>query len=335
MAANIEDVARLAGVARGTVSNVMNRPEIVAPKTLERVREAMRKLDFVPNESARVLAGGDSRFVGVVIHDAANPFFSSITRAIEEIALEKMYTVATTSTGADPTRELAALELLVQQRPKGVLLTPAAVDALGVARLRGIGSSVVLLDSEGREDECSVSVDDRAGGRLAGAHLASLARQAYLFVGAPARATQHRERLEGYREALTEAGVSSSQPTVLEPRQIDVASGRELAAQVADLAADGPIAVFCGNDLLALGVMFGLSDLGVDVPARVAICGYDDIDMTQYVSIPLTTVHQPTGDMGRTSFTLLLDEMTNSRHEHSSVRFQPSLVVRASTATVA
>lgn len=333
MAANIEDVARLAGVARGTVSNVMNRPEIVAPKTLDRVRDAMRKLDFVPNESARVLAGGDSRFVGVVIHDAANPFFSSITMAIEEIALEKMYTVATTSTGADPVRELAALELLVQQRPKGVLLTPAAVDALGVARLRGIGSSVVLLDSEGRNDECSVSVDDHAGGVLAGEHLASLGRSAYVFVGTPSRATQHRERVEGFREALAAAGISSTAVSVIESRQIDVVSGRELAQQIADLSSDGPIGVFCGNDLLALGVMFGLGDLGVDVPSRVAICGYDDIDMTQYVSIPLTTVHQPTGGMGRTSFSLLLDEMTNADHEHSSVRFQPSLVVRASTAS--
>lgn len=330
MAANIEDVARLAGVARGTVSNVMNRPEIVSPKTIEKVRAAMLKLDFVPNESARVLAGGSSRFIGVVVHDAANPFFAEIARSVEDLALGRMYTVAITSTGADSQREGNALELLLQQRAKGVLLTPAAMNALGVARLRSSGTSVVLLDSQGTRDECSVSVDDGHGGRLAGEHLASLGRRRYVFVGTATRTVQHAERLAGFREAIAASGGADMVETV-EVALEDVASGRSAAGDVARLAADEPISVFCGNDLIAVGLMFGLQERGVRIPQDVALCGYDDIDLAQYLATPLTSVRQPMREIGARAFELLLDEMSGSGHEHRQVVFEPGLEVRAST----
>lgn len=335
MIANIEDVARLAGVARSTVSNVINRPGIVAEATRKRVTDAMEMLGYVPNESARVLAGGLGRFIGMVVHDASNPFFGRIARAVEDIALERDYVVTLTSTGAEAAREDNALRLLMRQRAQGVLLTTAALRATAVASLRKIGTRVVLLDSPGGDDECSVSVDDVEGGRLAGRHFLECGYTRIAFAGRPQRTTQHGDRLTGLREALAEDG---RRPDLhvqkLTVAGDDVASGRQAAATIAAGDLSTPLAVLCGNDLIAMGLMFGLQELGVRVPDQVAICGYDDIDLAQYLAIPLTTVRQPMDAMGRAAFELLLDEVTSKEHTHLGKQFVPELVVRRSTAPI-
>ncbi|MBP2351623.1 LacI family transcriptional regulator [Kribbella aluminosa] len=332
MIANIEDVARLAGVARSTVSNVINRPEIVAEATRLRVQNAMDMLGYVPNESARVLAGGMGRFVGMVVHDASNPFFGEMARAVEDIALERDYVVTLTSTGAEPGREDNALRLLMRQRAQGVLLTTTAMRATSVASLRGIGTRVVLLDTPGGPEECSVSVDDVDGGRLVGTHFLDCGYRQMAFAGRPARTTQHGDRLAGLRQTL--AGDSRGRGVHVQEILVaadDVASGREVAATIAKGDLSSPLAVLCGNDLIAMGLMFGLQELGIDVPGQVAICGYDDIDLAQYLAIPLTTVRQPMAEMGRTAFELLLSEVTDTGHVHEARRFAPELVVRGST----
>lgn len=333
--ANIEDVARLAGVARSTVSNVMNRPEIVAPTTRQRVLDAMEMLGFVPNESARVLAGGMGRFIGIVVHDASNPFFAQIARTVEDIALDLKYVVTLTSTDADPQREANALGLLIQQRAQGVLITPSALGDSAIARLRRIGTRVVLLDALGHDDECSVSIDDIKGGRLAGEHFMSSGYRNIAFVGTPDRTVQHRDRLAGLRQALA-ADPASRVPDVrvFAVGHEDVASGREAARAVAEFDRSEPLAVLAGNDLIAMGLMFGLQELGVSVPGEVAVCGYDDISLAQHLAIPLTTVRQPMEEMARTAFELLLDEIGDRDHVHRTMQFAPELVVRGSTRTV-
>lgn len=331
MVSNIEDVARLAGVARGTVSNVLNRPEKVAPATREKVLDAVSKLGYVPNESARVLAGGLGRFVGIVVHDASNPYFAQIIRAIEDLALTKKYTVTVTSTGAETAREDMALELLLQQRAQGVLITPATIGVTGAAKLRAIGTSVVLLDSVGAHDECSVSVDDFEGGRLAARHFIGKNLRRFAFVGTASKTTQHRDRLAGFLSELGAHGFGRDAVTVIEVPHEDVDSGRSAAAEIRQEAQAGPLAVFCGNDLIAVGISFELEDVDRTASQRIAVCGYDDIDFAAYLSNPLTSIRQPMTEIGRTAFELLLDEVTNPHHEHRNVQFTPSLVARQST----
>lgn len=330
MVSNIEDVARLAGVARGTVSNVLNRPDKVSAQTRARVEDAMSKLGYVPNESARVLAGGLGRFIGVLVHDASNPYFSEIVRTIEAAALPAKYTVATISTGTDPERELAGVDLLLKQRAQGALITPATIGPLDVARLRNIGTSVVLVDGHRDEDECSVSVDDKEGGRLAAEHLSALDAPVYAFVGTPSHTFQHRDRLEGFRSELGRRGLGD-RLEILEVDREDIPSGTGAAQRIAQLAERGRVAVFCGNDLIAIGLTFTLPGLGIRVPDDVALCGYDDIDFARYLSIPLTSIAQPMEQMGKTAFGLLVDEMTNENHVHEQVRFTPTLRARASS----
>jgi LacI family transcriptional regulator len=269
------------------------------------------------------------RFIGMVVHDASNPFFGQIARAVEDIALDRDYVVTLTSTGAEPTREDNALRLLMRQRAQGVLLTTTALRATAIASLRKIGTKVVLLDTPGGDDECSVSVDDVEGGRIAGRHFLDCGYTRVAFAGRPRRTTQHADRLSGLRQALAADGLSVQE---LEVANDDVASGREAAAIIAAGDLSAPLAVLCGNDLIAMGIMFGLQEQGVRVPDQVAICGYDDIDLAQHLAIPLTTVRQPMDAMGRAAFELLLDEVSGKDHTHRSERFAPELVVRRSTA---
>ncbi|MEV7631940.1 LacI family DNA-binding transcriptional regulator [Microbacterium sp. NPDC089318] len=329
MVSTIEDVARLAGVARGTVSNVLNRPEKVAEATRERVVKAMAKLGYVPNESARVLAGGPGRFVGALVHDAANPYFAEIVRAVEGAALASRYTVTTISTGTDTDRERAAVELLMQQRAQGVLMTPATIGPVDVARLRSIGTSVVLVDSWS-ESECSVSVDDLEGGRLAGRHLFRAGISRYVFVGAPSLAAQHRDRLAGFEAELRERD-RAADIRVIDVERNDIPAGRGAATQVAQLARDARIAVFTGSDLIAIGLGFAFPEHSLRVPEDIILCGYDDIEFSRYLSIPLTSIAQPMNAIGEAAFNLLVDEMTNDDHLHSQVRFTPQLIPREST----
>src|SRR5690625_3227135 len=184
--ASIRDVAALAGVSVGTVSNVLNRPDRVSATTRERVTEAVDKLGFVRNESARQLRAGNSGMIGLVVLDAGNPFFTDVASGAEQVISEAGYSLMVANSGEDPAREARHLGLFERIRAEGVLLSPVDAGSKALARLRARGISVVLVD-RGTEltNECSVSVDDVAGGRLATDHLLELGHQHIAVVGGP------------------------------------------------------------------------------------------------------------------------------------------------------
>src|SRR5919112_818932 len=169
---SMKDVAALAGVSVGTVSNVVNSPTMVAEPTRQRVERAIAKLGWVPNESARQLRAGRSRSIGMVVMDIANPFFTDLVLGAEDYVQERGYSVQVSNSAQDQRRERSHLRLLEQQRVGGVLLAPIWGLSDQVTQLRRRGIPVVLLDRAGdSSDLCSVSVDDVEGGRLAMQHL--------------------------------------------------------------------------------------------------------------------------------------------------------------------
>lgn len=329
MTATIADVAKRAGVSRGTVSNVLNRPEIVVEKTREKVVAAMRELDFVPSLPARLLAGGRSRGIGLVVYDIGNPFFAEVARKVEEGASAAGYVLTVASTWADEERQRSAVELLIEQRAAGVLLSPAASADAAVERLDQRDTRVVLMDYDGGRHRCSVSVDDVAGGFLAAEHLLERGRDSITFVGGPTRARQHASRLKGIRRVARAAGIQDAIRLFTVP-EYTVACG-ELAA--AELVKSGSLSsgVVCGNDMLAFGLMHGFRQAGVRVPDDVAVVGYDDIELARLAATPLTSVRQPMHQMGQVGVELLLSELHAESHSHERIRFKPQLVVRDST----
>ncbi|HYP74017.1 MAG TPA: LacI family DNA-binding transcriptional regulator, partial [Microbacterium sp.] len=205
MSISVKDVAAAASVSVGTVSNVLNRPEKVAPATVERVQAAIDALGFVRNDAARQLRAGRSRSIGLIVLDSANPFFAEVARGAEERAAAQGMSVLLGNSGQEPERESAYLDLFREQRVNGVLLTPTVLDPGPVRRLADAGVTVVLVDGELPGSATpSVAVDDVEGGYLAVSHLLALGRRRIAFVGGPLSIRQVADRLAGARRALRE-----------------------------------------------------------------------------------------------------------------------------------
>jgi LacI family transcriptional regulator len=331
----MKDVAALAGVSLGTVSNVVNSPALVSEQTRERVNTAIAKLGWVPNESARQLRAGRSRAIGMVVMDIANPFFTDLVLGAEDYVLERGYTVQVSNSAQHPGRERSHLQLLEQQRVGGVLLAPIRDLDDQVAQLRQRGIPVVILDRASETtDLCSVSVDDVEGGRLAVQHLIDQGHTHIALVGGPGDLQQVRERRMGAE--IARSGHGSVQLLTISTPNLDTESGVAAAFELAMFSpAERPTAVFTANDLLAIGVLQGFVTQGLRVPDDVAIIGYDDISFAASAAVPLSSIRQPRQALGRRAAELLFDEIETSnngvRHEHQTVRFSPELIVRRSS----
>jgi len=330
---SIRDVARRAAVSVGTVSNVLNRPELVSAARRESVRRAITELGFVPNESARHLRRGHGRTIGLVVLDVANPFFTDVARGVEDAANAAGLVVILCNSNEDRAREAGYLDVLEEQRVQGVLLTPVDGGAARLARLRERGIPVVLLDQRApRKEFCSVSVDDRLGGQLAVGHLIDAGHRRIAFVGGPRSLRQVTDRHAGALAALRAADVPPTALVDVGTPSLNVAGGRDAVARILGMpTARRPTAVFCANDLLALGVLQELTRQRVAVPGRMAIVGYDDIEFASAAAVPLSSVRQPRDQLGRTAAELLVDEVRGADHQHRQVVFKPELVVRESS----
>jgi len=333
---SIRDVAQRAGVALGTVSNVLNRPERVAETTRLRVREAIDALGFVRNDAARQLRAGKSRTVGLVVLDVRNPFFTDLGRGAEERAAEAGLSVLLGNSDNLPEREATYLDLFAEQRVQGLLISPTGDVYPRLDRLRERGIPAVLLDrrGEGRQFS-SVSVDDVAGGYLAVSHLIDQGCARIAFVGGPVNVLQVADRLQGANQAVEEhPGV---QLEVLSSSAQTVHNGRSLGSSIVERDPHArPDGIFAANDLLAVGLLQSFSMLsGVTVPDDIALVGYDDIDFASATVVPLSSIRQPSGLIGRTAMELLLQEVAaqgaNLEASHEQVIFQPELVVRESS----
>ncbi|WP_184757854.1 LacI family DNA-binding transcriptional regulator [Streptosporangium album] len=330
---SIKDVAARAGVSPGTVSNVLNRPEKVAGSTRARVEGVIRELGFVRHGSASSLRAGHSRTVGLSVIDIGNPFFTDVAAGVEEVASERGYAVILGNSSGDELKEERNLLVFAEHRVRGVLITPTGTGSGRLDQLRERGINTVLVDYPATSpDQCSVAVNDVAGGALAVSHLLGGGAERIAYVTGPLTIRQCLDRRIGAEQALAAAGRDPGEAM----RQITMNAMTARAGQEAaeKMVSGGrlPDAVFCANDLLALGMMRGLLQAGVRVPQDVALIGYDDIDFASASAVSLSSVRQPTHRLGRVATELLLDECDNPEsHAHQQIMFQPELVVRESS----
>ncbi len=328
---SMKDVARHAAVSVGTVSNVLNRPDIVSADRRERVEAAIRELGYVRNDAARQLKLGQSRTVGAIVLDSGNPFYAQLVSGIESAAEGSALAVIAGSSGNRERRERLYLSLLEEQRVRGILLASTGGTEDLVADIRRRGTPVVLAES-GKDSAggSPVSVDDVAGGAIAVRHLAGLGRKRLCVIAAHQDLRQVSDRLHGARQAADEAGIELE---VLEAEDLTVLAGRTAGEQI--VARDRvarPDAVFCVNDLLAVGVLQAFAFRHqIAVPEEIALVGYDDIAFARSTVVPLTSVAQPADLMGRTALALLEEEIATPGAEPRHVSFTPELVEREST----
>lgn len=348
----VKDVARLAGVSVGTVSNVVNGRESVGVDVRLRVEAAIEELGFVRNASAKALRTGTLPLVGVAVLDITNPFFMEAAAGMERRLDQEGCVMALSSTRSDAAEEARLLRTLAAQGVRGILLTPTDA-GLSVARvIVRQGIPVVLFDSTATPaDMSSISVDDRAGATIAIDHLRSLGHRRIAFINGPSHVRQATARRAGVETAV-ERFVGEVRLDVYELESFTAGAGRDavrmmltdagipapkgtdgIGAHTGPLApptlpGDFPTAIFCANDLLAFGAMTALRDAGVRIPQDISLVGFDDVSMAQQMSVPLTTIHQPMADLGWNAADMLFSDPARIRH----LEFPPSLVVRESTA---
>lgn len=333
MATRIRDVARLAGVSVGTVSNVLNRPDEVSPDSVERVQKAIAELGYVRNPAARQLRAGVSSTVGFVVLDGQNPFFNDVVRGAEDEASKGGIAILLGNTDEDPRREGMYLDLFEEQHVRGVLISPIGDITRRLQLLRERGVPAVLVDrfsGDGRFS--SVSVDSVAGGRMAIEHLIDTGRRSLAFVGGPFSVRQNDDRLQGARVAAEAAAGVSLEVVATEANTVE--EGRRSGERImARRAAERPDGIFAANDLLALGLLQALvADGRLLVPGEIGIIGFDDISFAAAAAVPLSSMRQPSRTIGLTALRVLLEEAADPALIPRQTVYQPELIVRASTA---
>jgi LacI family transcriptional regulator len=336
-APRMSDVATHAGVALGTVSNVLNRPTQVAPATRRRVEASIAALGFVPNRAARSLAAGTSTTIGFVVTDLSNSFFVDMTRGAEREAEASGLAVLLANTDMREGKQRSHLALFSEERMAGILLAPLPGTAEEELGRRRPGQPIVMLNNDEVTGACTVGVDDELGGYLATKHLLDLGRRRLVFAGDPALARPVQRRLAGARRAVAEtSGVAALEvmPTV----EIQVDDGRRVGYDLLGRnASTRPDGVVAAADLLALGIVQVLrGDSVLRIPGDIAVTGYDDNRSAWDSLVPITTLAQPGAEMGAAAVRLLLDELRASddaevEHEHRHEVLKPSLVPRASS----
>jgi LacI family transcriptional regulator len=325
----IKDVARLAGVSVGTVSNVLNRPRRVSPQTRARVEWAIEQLGFRPNKVARALISQRTSTVGMIVPDAANPFFAELLRAVEDVLGEKDYAVIFGNSDNNASKERRYLRALRERRVDGMIaVTATDADADEICSL-GEEVPLVIVDRliAGWEGDCVLG-DNRLGMKMAVGHLIALGHRSIALINGDLRLSTARERYRGFLESLAE---HSLEPAAVSFGAFTFESGY---SQMSAMLQQGtlPSAVCAANDLLALGAIAASVDAGLSVPGQVSIVGYDDIIFARLSSPGLTTVRQNARAMGAEAAHLILERLEGSRSEPRQVVLEPELVVRHSTA---
>ena len=324
----LRDVAREAGVSIKTVSRVVNGEPAVNPATAERVNEVVVRLGYRPNQLARSLQGRRSRTIGLMIADVSNPFYAACVKAVEEEARERGYALILCASDEDAEIERAYIGLLTQRRVDGLLLVPAADGHEYLREEQAAGLPVVTLDrpADGIPTD-TVVVRNRAGAREATTHLIRVhGHRRIAFVGAGEHLYTTRKRLEGYREALREAGLE-------EIRRVgapDIASAARATRELLELP--GPLtAIFAMNNLITVGVLQALERIGLRVPEDVALVGFDDFELAAVLRPHLTLVRQPAAELGRRAASLLFDRLEEAQPpEVRRVVLETELIVRES-----
>jgi LacI family transcriptional regulator len=313
--ARLEDVARAAGVSLATASRALGSSSVVLAETRERVREAAAMLGYVPHGAARALASRRSRTIGAVLPTIDNPIFASATQALARELSRASYTLLLASDEYDPQLEVSATRALVERGVDGLVLVgmdhpPELFHAMAQA---SIPYELLWTLDPGRFHNC-VGFDNRAASALCARHLLDLGHRRFAVLsGELEHNDRARDRVAGARDALASRGIRLAAERVVET-PFSLGGGREgLRTLWKRLGRDGFTALVCGNDLIALGALIECAAQGVDVPRSLSVVGFDDIELSSEFTPPLTTIHVPSGDIGRIAAERLLARLAGKR----------------------
>ena len=337
--ATIKDVAERAGVSITTVSHVINRTRYVSEELTQKVYDAMRAMNYRPNILARSLRSGRSRTIGLIIPDISNPFFAEISRKIEDKGFEFGYNLILCNTDESPEKEERYVDVLIAKQVDGLIFISAGDSGGFQKNPYRDDIPVVIADREVEGIESDVVlIDNFNGGFKAAEYLVSLNHNRIGCISGPSPIRPSAQRVEGYRSALTAAGISFD-PGLIQVGDFRFEGGENGMAALLDLA-DPPTAVFACNDMMALGAMRVIKNAGLRVPEDISLIGFDNTPLASLVFPQLTTISQPIQAMADLSVELLIEKIElkkerkhnkNLEPEFKRIVLDPDLIVRGST----
>ena len=331
MGVTIRDVAKVAGVSATTVSRVFNHSELVTDETQERVQAVAQKMGYRPNATAQSLSHGRTQVVGVIVPAPHGEFFSEIIRGIDEVAQQADHYLLISSSHYSLSESEAALDAL-RGRADGLLVMTTHVEAQSeLLNDTAIDVPVVFMNSPLRDTSYNTfDIENHGGAYKATSHLIERGYERIGIILGPPESHDVRERTEGYRDALTEAGLDPDAQPVIEG-DFTRASGYEAGEAILGLD-PRPDAFFSCNDYMAIGAMAALQKAGLHIPNDIAMVGFDDIPSARYNTPALTTVRVPVHDLGRQAARRLFELLQGCASATPRQHVLPSeLVVRAST----
>lgn len=330
---NIRVVAELAEVSVATVSRTLKQPESVSPKTRNRVLDAIQQAGYQPNQLAARLRSGKTHNLVVLVPTIANVFFARVIAGMQQVAHEKGFTLLLSNTQADEQTENNYARMVETAGADGVIqlraFNPFKKEQLNEHGLYPMVNACEVLDHVACP---SVMLDNRAAAAEMTRHLISLGHRNIALVKGPARSPLTRDRVSGYRDALTEANITFDEK-LLVAGDFSLKAGFDAATKLLALP-QRPTAIFCENDEMAIGVMQSLKQAGLRIPQDISVAGFDDISFSEYSDPPLTTISQPAEEFGRTAVSLLIDVLQGRITKAAKVILPFELVIRTSTGPV-
>lgn len=336
----IQDVAKKAGVSTATVSRVLsNNGYPVSKKLKEKIQRAVDELNYVPNLLGKQLKTNNNNTIGVIIPSISNPFYSTVMQGVEEIARKNKHHVLLCNTLQDQKVEEEYINTLIQKQIKGLIISSISSNPALLNRIADMGIKIVAIDQKIDSDNIAqIEFDYRKGGYMATRYLISKDHSKIAYVTAPLDRPSRKSIYQGYLDAMKEAGLTVLKDWVQEAAREDQVNdnlyefnnGVNLANHLLALP-ETPTAVFCCNDMTAIGVSFELTRLGIKVPDDLSLIGFDDIPFASMVTPPLTTIKQPDYEMGKLACNMLFEMMFGEGNKDTmNIMLQPKLIERVS-----
>ena len=330
MTVTIEDVARRAGVSTATVSRVIAGKPYVRDVLRIRVQDAIQALNYRPSRVARSLRVQRSSIIGLIISDIQNPFFTSVVRAVEDVAQQQGFSVMLCNSDECPEKEAAYIDLLLDEQVSGLIVSPAASDNEIYHRLAEAQVPVVVIDRRVESSPVDMVVADNT--QAAFEVVSHLITNGYRRIGAGLgvpNASTGAERYEGYVRALTAHGIEVD-PTRVRRGMPRSNFGHTLTLELLRLD-NPPDAIFTGNNLLTIGALRAIDELGLRIPEDVALAAFDEMEWMFLVKPALTVVAQPTYAMGKKAAELLLQRIADPSRPPQEILLQPTIKVHESS----
>ncbi|MBZ5602080.1 MAG: LacI family transcriptional regulator [Acidobacteriia bacterium] len=327
---SIKDIAKAAGVSHATVSRALQSSSLVKPETAQRIREIAQRFGYRPNFVGRSLATQRTQTIGVVVNAIADPIVAEMVSGVEAVARAHDYSVYLANCHADPETEMRVVQSFHERRVDGILVAASRVGALYEPIAAQMRTPIILINNQHPSSyKYSVNINSIPGSREAVGHLVALGHRDIAYIGDRFGYQTDLDRFSGYRQALELAGIAAREEWIVHGDG-KLEGGTLAMRKLLDLPAL-PSAVFCYNDMTAIGALRVIHEHSLRVPQDISLAGFDDLFLASYTEPPLTTVRQPKHEMGRMATEILLRILAGEDSD-ARTEVKGELIVRASTA---